>query len=106
MTNCAILNNKIATVSSGYTMTYGIACAGPGSTTGIIQGNTIYGATVAPITANAPTQVPPAQLTGWGSPTGAGVINNFPGASASLEQTSETVAQIIITLQALGIYGA
>jgi hypothetical protein len=49
---------------------------------------------------------PPAQLTGWGTPTGNVVQNNYAGASATLAQTSAAVAQIIATLKALGIYAA
>lgn len=51
-----------------------------------------------------------AQLTstlgGWGSPTGSAIISGFPGASATLAQTSSVVAQIIATLKSNGIYGA
>lgn len=47
----------------------------------------------------------PAQVTGFGSPTGAGVINNFPGATATLAQCSQSIAQIIKDLKALGFYG-
>jgi hypothetical protein len=45
-------------------------------------------------------------LGGWGSPTGAAIISGFPGASATLAQTSSVVAQIIATLKSNGIYGA
>lgn len=51
------------------------------------------------------TQQPTATLTGWGTPTGAAVIANFPGATATLAQTSSVVAQIIATLKANGIFG-
>lgn len=49
---------------------------------------------------------PPAQVTGWGTPTGASVQNNFAGASATLAQTSAAVAKIITDLKAIGFYGA
>lgn len=49
---------------------------------------------------------PPAQVTGWGTPTGQTVVNNFSGTLATLLQTSEVVAQIITDLKAFGLYGA
>lgn len=44
--------------------------------------------------------------TGFGTPTGGGVVANFPGSSATLPQTSETVAQILIVLKEIGLIGA
>jgi hypothetical protein len=49
---------------------------------------------------------PPAQVTGFGTPTGTGVIANFPGATATLAQTSQAVAELIQDLKAFGLYGA
>jgi hypothetical protein len=49
---------------------------------------------------------PPAQSTGWGTPTGGSVQNNFAGGSASLATTSAAVAQIIAVLKAAGFLGA
>jgi hypothetical protein len=49
---------------------------------------------------------PPAQVTGFGTPTGAGVIANFPGASATLPQATQAIAQLITDLKAIGFYGA
>lgn len=49
---------------------------------------------------------PPAQVTGWGSPTGASVIANFPGATATLVQCSNVIAKLISDLKAFGLYGA
>ena len=43
---------------------------------------------------------------GFGTPTGGVVISNFPGASATLAQTSETVAELIAALKSYGILGA
>jgi hypothetical protein len=43
---------------------------------------------------------------GWGTPTGAAVVINYSGAGATLGQTSNAVAQIIISLKALGLFGA
>lgn len=48
---------------------------------------------------------PPAQSTGWGTPTGASVQANYAGASATLPQTSAAVAQIITLLKAFGLLG-
>jgi hypothetical protein len=49
---------------------------------------------------------PPAQSTGWGTPTGASVAANFAGASATLPQTSAAVAELITLLKAFGLLGA
>lgn len=49
---------------------------------------------------------PPAQVTGFGTPTGAAVIANFPGASATLVQCSNTIAELIAVLKGLGLLGA
>lgn len=68
--------------------------------------------TIAPtgITMTGPLGVngnsPPAQSTGWGTPTGAAVENNFAGGTASLAITSAAVAQIIAYLKAKGDFGA
>lgn len=45
---------------------------------------------------------PPAQVTGFGTPTGAAVVANYPGATATLVQTSNTVAEILTILKAAG----
>lgn len=49
---------------------------------------------------------PPAQVTGWGTPTGPVVVANFPGASATLVQCSNAIAKLITDLKAFGLYGA
>lgn len=49
---------------------------------------------------------PPAQVTGWGTPTGAAVVANYPGATATLVQTSNVVAEIIAYLKSKGDFGA
>jgi hypothetical protein len=49
---------------------------------------------------------PPAQKTGWGTPTGNSVVANFNGASAPLATCSAAIAQIITDLKAFGLYGA
>lgn len=49
---------------------------------------------------------PPAQSTGWGTPTGGSVQNNFSGAGASLAATSAAVAQLLSIFKAVGFLGA
>jgi len=46
------------------------------------------------------------QVTGWGSPTGASVVSNFPGASATLVQCSNAIAKLITDLKGIGAYAA
>ena len=49
----------------------------------------------------------PAQSTGWGTPTGGTVVASFAaGATPSLLQMSEAVAQIIVVLKQVGIFAA
>jgi hypothetical protein len=40
---------------------------------------------------------------GWGTPTGNAAVSAFPGATATLLQTSTAVAQIIVMLKSLGL---
>jgi hypothetical protein len=49
---------------------------------------------------------PPTQITGFGSPSGSSVVSNFPGASATLLQTSQTVAEILTILKNAGVIGS
>lgn len=50
---------------------------------------------------------PPAQVPGWGTPTGGAAVNNFPGAGpATLAQCSTAIAQIIAYLKARGDFAA
>jgi len=44
--------------------------------------------------------------TGFGAPTGAAVVANFPGATATLLQTSQSVAEILVVLKGLGFIAA
>lgn len=46
-----------------------------------------------------------AKVVGFGTPTGQAVVANFPGASATLVQCSETLAQILTVLKANGSIG-
>lgn len=48
---------------------------------------------------------PPAQSTGWGTPTGGAVANNFSGSAATLATLGPAVAQLIAVLKAVGILG-
>lgn len=47
-----------------------------------------------------------AQSTGYGTPTGGAKLINFPGATATLAQTSGALAQLLLDLKAIGILGA
>lgn len=44
--------------------------------------------------------------SGFGTPTGNSIIANFPGASATLAQTSATVAEILAVLKSAGLIAA
>jgi hypothetical protein len=44
--------------------------------------------------------------SGFGTPTGNVVIANFPGATATLVQCSETIAELIAVLKSAGIIAA
>jgi uncharacterized membrane protein len=46
------------------------------------------------------------QLAGWGTPTGFSVVPNFPGATATLLQTSTAVAEIIAFCKNIGFFAA
>lgn len=43
------------------------------------------------------------QTAGFGTPTGASVVTNFPGATATLVQTSTEVAELVAILKAYGL---
>jgi hypothetical protein len=47
-----------------------------------------------------------AASTGWGTPTGNATITNFPGATATLVQCSNVIAQLITQLKRYGLFGA
>lgn len=49
---------------------------------------------------------PVAQSTAWGTPTGGSKLSNFPGATATLVQTSQQLAQLLLDLKAYGLIGA
>jgi hypothetical protein len=48
----------------------------------------------------------PPQSTGWGTPTGGAAVLNFPGASATLLETSTALAAVISALRTKGFLGA
>lgn len=82
-----LVHQWLTSSGSAGTITDGVGLA-------LTKGLGVYGAT------------PPAQVTGWGTPTGAAVQSNFSGSSATLAQTSAAVAKIITDLKAAGIYAA
>jgi hypothetical protein len=47
-----------------------------------------------------------AQRSGWGTPTNNLLVNNFPGSAATLAQCGEVISQILIDLEAFGLYAA
>ena len=47
----------------------------------------------------------PALVGGFGTPTGNTVVANFPGATATLLQTSQSVAEILTILKGIGLIG-
>lgn len=49
---------------------------------------------------------PPTQTTGWGTPTGQAVVANFNGASGTLVNCSNAIAEILTILKAYGMIGA
>lgn len=52
-------------------------------------------------------QFPPAlgtPISGWGTPTGGAVQNDYSGSAATLAETSAAVAEIITALQQLGLF--
>lgn len=51
-------------------------------------------------------QVVGPKIAGYGTPTGNSKLANFPGASATLAQTSAQVAQIVVDLKTHGLLGA
>lgn len=57
-----------------------------------------------PIGSNGAT--PPAQSTGWGTPTGTGAVSNFSGTAATTAQMQQAIATIIAYLKAKGDFGA
>jgi hypothetical protein len=48
----------------------------------------------------------PAQATGYGTPTNATLVNNFPGTSATLAQCGGMISELVSVLQNLGFLGA
>lgn len=49
---------------------------------------------------------PPAQVTGFGTPTGPSVVANFSGTAATNAQMQATIAQILTIMKAHGMLGA
>jgi hypothetical protein len=49
---------------------------------------------------------PPAQSTGWGTPTSPSVVSNFNGTGATTGQIQAALAEVITVLKAVGFLGA
>jgi hypothetical protein len=49
---------------------------------------------------------PQPKNTGWGAPTGGGLIANFPGSSATTGQCGQVLSTLISVLESYGILGA
>lgn len=91
-----ICRNNFTSVPGGGT-NYSII-TGPG----VIQ-NELNGT---PVTSgNWVMQNPALTNTGFGTPTGGAIIANFPGATATLLQTSETLSQVLAILKENGVIG-
>lgn len=52
------------------------------------------------------TKVLGARITGFGTPTGSALLTNFPGASATLAQTTAMMAYVVTQLENHGLFGA
>jgi hypothetical protein len=48
---------------------------------------------------------PPAQVTGWGTPTAGAVVNNFPGSGATTAQCGSAISELLTILLKMGIVG-
>ena len=97
--NDATSTTEDATVSLGAitagTLTYPISFTGTAVTvTGTLSASSYLGVNGA--TAVAPT-------AGYGTPTGNSITTNFPGVTATLAQTTGTLAQVILDLKRAGI---
>jgi hypothetical protein len=57
------------------------------------------------VTADLPAVLAVPASTGWGTPTGGSVENNFSGSAAPLTTCSAAIAQLIAVLTAKGILG-
>lgn len=88
LTSNFLRNTRGITLGDGGGVTWSIS-----KNTNVITG-TINGSPTWPI------------ASGFGTPTGNSVIANFPGASATLAQTSATVAEILAVLKSAGIIAA
>lgn len=104
-----LIFNGSLTVNSGQAAPNGIILAG--------LANTIFPAgsyldlvyiTASPLTYTGQwfqTSPAPILSSGWGTSTGGSVVANFPGATATLLQTSTAVAQLITLLKQYGVIG-
>ena len=102
-----------AVTITGTLSTTGAVATGPLTVTGaaaisgnISSANVLTGTVAATGSIGMNGATPPAQVTGWGTPTGPAVVNNYSGTAATLVQTSNAVAEIITVLKAFGLLGA
>lgn len=100
--------NSTGIAVNGTFSSSGAAATGPLTVTGAagISGNETVGGTLT-VTGAAGINGATAQTpnTGWGTPTGPAVVNNYSGTAATLVQTSNAVAEIITVLKAFGLLG-
>lgn len=93
---------------------YAITCTGATGYINFLVASSTPVMTVSPAGLNvttgayqvAGTKVVGAQITGYGTPTGGVKTASFPGASATLAQTSAQLAQLILDLKTHGLLGA
>lgn len=116
-TNVTISNKYAIWVQAGFCLFAGGATINNGLTVGSSLTlsdavNFIVGSTTGTQIATANTQklgfwgtTPIAQKTGYGTPTGNVQLASFPGATATLAQTSAELAQLLTDLKAAGIIG-
>lgn len=98
ITNSSIIGNKIASITAGYHLDYGIVQGGAGSATNLIQGNDIGAATVQKIFAAAPTRIfrgilPNLQNSGGTGNVGAGetILMSYSVPANTLETTNQSI---------------
>ena len=109
MNGCGIFANAANALTlnatAGLTLTGGLTIADAknvavGTTTGTVLGTTalqklgFWGAAAI------------AQIVGYGTPTGASLLTNFPGATATLAQQTAAFAQLLLNLKSMGLIGA
>lgn len=89
----------------GTTHTYAVYLDGPITGVEVIGGNYAAGTLGIISNNNGANKIltPSPPSTGWGTPTGNGVIINFPGATATTAQCAQVIAQLIVLMKKLGV---